>query len=203
MVVATDTFCRRNQGVPTQQACDTAAELVAEARAAGVFTTVTIGASFGCPFEGEVPLQRLREVVQRVVDAGPDELALADTIGVAVPSEVNERVGLARKLAGASMPLRLHLHDTRHTGVANAVAAVESGVRTLDASVGGAGGCPFAPNATGNVATEDLVYLFDRMTVRTGLDLRALTDTVGWLEERLGTRLPGALARAGRFPPQA
>jgi len=202
VVVATDTFCRRNQGMTTQQACDTAAELVAEARAAGVFTTVTIGASFGCPFEGEVPLERLREVVQRVVDAGPDELALADTIGVAVPSEVNERVALARELAGTSVPLRLHLHDTRHTGVANAVAAVESGVRTLDASVGGAGGCPFAPNATGNVATEDLVYLFDRMTVRTGLDLGALTGTVGWLEERLGTRLPGALARAGRFPPQ-
>jgi hydroxymethylglutaryl-CoA lyase len=200
VVVATDTFCRRNQGMTMAEACDTAAELVAEARAAGVFTTITIGAAFGCPFEGEVPVERLREVVQRVVDAGPDELALADTIGVGVPSEVEQRVALARELAGPDMPLRLHLHDTRHTGVANAVAAVEWGVSTLDASIGGAGGCPFAPNATGNVATEDLVYLFDRMGVATGLDLESVTDSATWLEGRLGRQLPGALARAGGFP---
>ncbi len=199
VVVATDTFCRRNQGMSTAEACDTAAGLVSEARAAGVFTTVTIGASFGCPFEGEVPEKRLREVMQRVVDAGPDELALADTIGVAVPADVTARLATAREIGGPGLPLRLHLHDTRHTGVANAVAAVDAGVRTLDASIGGAGGCPFAPNATGNVATEDLVYLFDRMQVTTGFDLRSLTDTVGWLEERLGKRLPGALARAGGF----
>lgn len=200
VVVATDTFCQRNQGMSTAEACDTAAELVEEARAAGVFSTITIGASFGCPFEGEVPVDRLREVVQRVVDAGPDELALADTIGVAVPSDVKRRLEIAREVAGPEIPLRLHLHDTRHTGVANAVAALEAGVTTLDASIGGAGGCPFAPNATGNVATEDLVYLFDRMGVRTGLDLEAVTESVAWLEERLGKQLPGALARAGGFP---
>jgi hydroxymethylglutaryl-CoA lyase len=200
VVVATDTFCGRNQGMSTAEACDTAAVLVEEARAAGVFATVTIGASFGCPFEGEVPLDRLREVVQRVVDARPDELALADTIGVAVPSDVSARLALARELAGPDVPLRLHLHDTRHTGVANAVAAVEAGVRTLDASIGGAGGCPFAPNATGNVATEDLVYLFDRMGIPTGFDLGSLSETVGWLEARLGKQLPGALLRAGAFP---
>jgi hydroxymethylglutaryl-CoA lyase len=200
VVVATDTFCGRNQGMSTAEACDTAAGLVEEARAAGVFATVTIGASFGCPFDGEVPLDRLREVVQRVVDARPDELALADTIGVAVPSDVSARLALARELAGPDLPLRLHLHDTRHTGVANAVAAIEAGVRTLDASIGGAGGCPFAPNATGNVATEDLVYLFDRMGVATGFDLDSVTDTVGWLEGRLGKQLPGALARSGGFP---
>jgi len=200
VVVATDTFCQRNQGMSTAEACETAAELVAEARAAGVSSTITVGASFGCPFEGEVPTDRLREVVQRVVDAGPDELALADTIGVAVPSDVKARLGLARELAGSDMPLRVHLHDTRHTGVANAVAAVESGVATLDASIGGAGGCPFAPNATGNVATEDLVYLFDRMGIASGLDLASTTATAAWLEERLGTPLPGALLRAGAFP---
>ena len=200
VVVASDTFCQRNQGMSTAQACDTAAELVREARAAGVFSTITIGASFGCPFEGEVPVERLRETVQRVVDAGPDELALADTIGVAVPSDVTQRLGIARELAGPRLPLRLHLHDTRHTGVANAVAAVESGVTTLDASIGGAGGCPFAPNATGNVATEDLVYLFNRMGVASGLDLASITATAAWLEERLGTPLPGALLRAGDFP---
>lgn len=200
VVVATDTFCQRNQGMSTAEACDTGAALVQEARAAGVFTTVTIAASFGCPFEGEVSVERLHEVVQRVVDAGPDELALADTIGVAVPSDVKRRLEIAREVAGPEMPLRLHLHDTRHTGVANAVAALEAGVTTLDASIGGAGGCPFAPNATGNVATEDLVYLFDRMGVTTGLDLEAVTESVAWLEERLGKQLPGALARAGGFP---
>jgi hydroxymethylglutaryl-CoA lyase len=200
VVVATDTFCRRNQGTSTAQACDTAAELVREARAAGVPSTITIGASFGCPFEGEVPVDRLRDVVRRVVDAGPDELALADTIGVAVPTDVRRRVELAREVAGAEMALRLHLHDTRHTGVANAVAAVESGVTTLDASIGGAGGCPFAPRATGNVATEDLVYLFDRMGVAHGLDLASVTAAAAWLEERLGKPLPGALVRAGSFP---
>ncbi len=200
VVVATDTFCQRNQGMSTAQACDTAAELVREARAAGVFSTVTIGASFGCPFEGEVPLTRLRDVLSRVVDAGPDEVALADTIGVAVPTDVTERLRLAREVTGPGTPLRLHLHDTRHTGVANAVAAVAAGVTTLDASIGGAGGCPFAPHATGNVATEDLVYLFDRMGVASGLDLASITATASWLEQRLGKTLPGALLRAGSFP---
>ncbi len=200
VVVATDTFCQRNQGMSTREAADMAAQLVAAGRAAGVGTTVTIGASFGCPFEGEVPIGRLREVLARTVAAGPDEIALADTIGVAVPSEITQRLALAAELAGPDVPLRLHLHDTRHTGVANAVAAVAAGVRVLDASIGGTGGCPFAPNATGNVATEDLVYLFDRMGVTTGLDAKILAQTVSWLEERLGKQLPGALLRAGPFP---
>ncbi|WP_431880733.1 hydroxymethylglutaryl-CoA lyase [Micromonospora chalcea] len=200
VVVATDTFCGRNQGMTTAQACDTAAELVQAARTSGVFTTVTVGASFGCPFEGEVPMGRLREVLTRVWDARPDELALADTIGVAVPSDVTERLTLAREITDSRTPLRLHLHDTRHTGVANAVAAVQAGVTTLDASIGGAGGCPFAPAATGNVATEDLVYLFGRMGQPTGLDLEELTSAASWLEHRLGKQLPGALLRAGPFP---
>jgi hydroxymethylglutaryl-CoA lyase len=200
VVVATDTFCRRNQGVSTAEAAALAATLVARAREAGVFSTVTVAAAFGCPFEGEVSEDRLREVLGQVADAGPDEVALADTIGVAVPSQVTARLGIAATATGGDVPLRLHLHDTRHTGVANAVAAHAAGVGTLDASIGGAGGCPFAPNATGNVATEDLVYLFDRMGVSTGLDLAALTATTGWLEDRLGKRLPGALLRAGGFP---
>lgn len=128
-----------------------------------------------------MPPGRLREVLTRVVDAGPDELALADTIGVAVPSDIIERLTLAREVCGSGMPLRLHLHDTRHTGVANAVAGVQAGVTTLDASIGGAGGCPFAPNATGNVATDDLVYLVDRMGVASGLDLASITATASWL----------------------
>ena len=200
VVVATDEFCRRNQGTTTEEACDVAAGLVALARDAGVRSTVTVAAAFGCPFEGEVGADRLGEVVRRVVDTGPDELALADTIGVAGPTAVTERVALARRLAGPRVPLRLHLHDTRHTGVANAVAGLDAGVATLDASIGGAGGCPFAPAATGNVATEDLVYLFERMGVGTGYDLESVTDSVRWLEGRLGSTLPGALARAGGFP---
>ena len=200
VVVATDTFCGRNQGTTTLQAVEVAAGLVAGARSAGVRSTVTIGAAFGCPFEGEVPIERLRDVIAGVVDAGPDELALADTIGVAVPHEIIQRVRLARELAGPDTPLRLHLHDTRHTAVANAVAAVEVGVAVLDASIGGTGGCPFAPSATGNVATEDLVYLFDRMGVETGFDLEELIDTTAWLEHKLRKELPGALLRAGSFP---
>ena len=125
---------------------------------------------------------------------------MADTIGVGVPSDVRERVGVARSIAGDDAALRLHLHDTRNTGVANAIAGLESGVQTLDASIGGAGGCPFAPNATGNVATEDLAYAFTRMGVDTGLDLNSLIDSATWLEDRLGKQLPSALARAGDFP---
>lgn len=200
VVVATDTFCARNQGTTTREACEMAAELVAAGRNAGIGTTVTIGAAFGCPFEGEVPIDRLRDVVARVLAAGPDELALADTIGVAVPTEITQRLAMAAEVAGPEVPLRLHLHDTRHTAMANAAAALEAGVQTLDASIGGTGGCPFAPNATGNVATEDLLYMFDRMGVATGLDARAVTETVSWLEERLDKRLPGALLRAGHFP---
>ncbi|MEO6943084.1 MAG: hydroxymethylglutaryl-CoA lyase [Lacisediminihabitans sp.] len=199
VVVATDTFCDRNQGMTTEQSIGHAVELVAAARSAGVRTTVTIGAAFGCPFEGEVSLARLDSVIRGVVDAGPDELALADTIGVAVPSDVTERMGLARSLSG-EVPLRIHLHDTRHTGVANAVAAVAAGVLVLDASIGGTGGCPFAPNATGNVATEDLIYLFERTGIDTGLDLAETIASTRWLEKKLGKQLPGALLRAGNFP---
>lgn len=200
VVVATDTFCDRNQGMTTQQSIDTAAGLVATARSAGLLATVTIGAAFGCPFEGEVPIDRIKDVIAQVIDSGPDELALADTIGVAVPTDITERLGIARKLAPTSMPLRLHLHDTRHTAVANAVAAVAAGVAVLDASIGGMGGCPFAPNATGNVATEDLLYLFNRMGITTGISLGDVVETTAWLEQKLGKKLPGALLRAGSFP---
>lgn len=203
VVVASDTFCQRNQGMQTFESVALAARLVADARVAGIFSTVTVGAAFGCPFEGEVPVQRIHEIVSRLVDAGPDEIALADTIGVAVPQDITERMGVVRGLAPTTMPLRLHLHDTRHTAVANAIAAVEAGVSVLDSSIGGTGGCPFAPKATGNVASEDLVYLFDRTGISTGIDLESITETTAWLEERLGKPLPGALLRAGSFPPHS
>lgn len=201
VVVATDTFCRRNQGTTTAEACDIAAEVVADARAAGIATTITVGAAFGCPFEGEVSLDRLDDVAARVVEAGADEIALADTIGVAVPAAVTERLALLARRAPSGTRRRLHLHDTRNTGVANAVAGVAAGVDVVDASIGGVGGCPFAPNATGNVATEDLVYTFARSGIETGLDLATLIDAAGWLESQIGRRLPSALLRAGGFPP--
>ncbi|MFZ2227525.1 MAG: hydroxymethylglutaryl-CoA lyase [Candidatus Nanopelagicaceae bacterium] len=200
VVVATDTFCGKNQGMTTQQSIQIASDLVAMARDAGVASTVTIGAAFGCPFEGEVPTERLREVIAQVVDTGPDELALADTIGVAIPQDIIERFGIAQEYVPQGMPLRLHLHDTRHTAVANAVAALSAGVTVLDASIGGMGGCPFAPNATGNVATEDLLYLFNRMNIETGIDLDQIIETTAWLEGKLKKKLPGALLRAGQFP---
>jgi len=200
IVVATDTFCGKNQGMTTQHAIEGAAGLVAMAREAGIASTITIGAAFGCPFEGEVSLGRITEVISQVVDAGPDELALADSIGVAVPRDILQRVGIAREYAPPSLPIRLHLHDTRHTAIANAVAALSAGVSVLDSSIGGMGGCPFAPAATGNVATEDLLYLFDRLDVETGIEFDQIIETTQWLEGKISKRLPGALLRAGIFP---
>ncbi len=200
VVVATDTFCGKNQGMTTQQSIEVATGLVAMAREAGIASTITIGAAFGCPFEGEVSLGRITEVISQVVDAGADELALADTIGVAVPRDILQRVGIARQYATPGLPIRLHLHDTRHTAVANAVAALSAGVSVLDSSIGGMGGCPFAPNATGNVATEDLLYLFDRLDVETGIEFDRIIETTEWLEGKLSKHLPGALLRAGIFP---
>lgn len=200
VVVATDTFCGKNQGMTTQQSVEVATGLVAMARDAGIASTITIGAAFGCPFEGEVSIERLKNVIAQVVDAGPDELALADTIGVAVPSDITQRVGISREYAPSAMPIRLHLHDTRHTAVANAVAALSAGVSVLDASIGGMGGCPFAPKATGNVATEDLLYLFNRMNIETGISFDRILETTEWLEGKLEKKLPGALLRAGSFP---
>ena len=200
VVVASDTFCQKNQGMTSRESVEQATDLVAAARAANLATTITVGAAFGCPFEGEISLGTLRDVIAGVVSANPDELALADTIGVAVPSDITARMAIARELMPAGMKSRLHLHDTRHTGVANAVAAIEAGVQTLDSSIAGAGGCPFAPAATGNVATEDLVYLFNRMGIETGVDLDKIISAATWLESLLGKPMSGALARAGDFP---
>jgi hydroxymethylglutaryl-CoA lyase len=149
-----------------------------------------------------VPADRVLDIVRRGVDAGAAEIALADTIGVAVPPDVVDRLTSARALMG-DVALRAHFHNTRNTGLANAYAAAEAGVDALDASLGGIGGCPFAPNATGNIPTEDLAYLLARMGVDTGLDLQRLADIVPWIEERLGKRVPGLLSKAGLFPKPA
>ncbi len=200
VVSATDSFGERNQGMATEAALALAGRLRARAAADAVRLTVTVSVAFGCPFEGEVAEERVGEVVARLAETGPDELALADTIGVAVPRDVERRFALARECA-PGIPLRAHFHDTRNTGVANALAAVGAGVPTLDASLAGVGGCPFAPAATGNVATEDLVYALERMGHATGIDLGTAIGTARWLAAELGKEPPGSLARAGLFPP--
>jgi hydroxymethylglutaryl-CoA lyase len=142
------------------------------------------------------------DIVQRGAAAGAAEIALADTIGVAAPTDVTERLGAARSVMNG-VKLRAHFHNTRNTGIANAYAAVEVGVDALDASLGGIGGCPFAPNATGNIPTEDLAFMLERMGIDTGLDLERLASVVPWIEEKLGKRVPGLLSKAGLFPPRA
>jgi hydroxymethylglutaryl-CoA lyase len=198
VVVASDTFNRRNQGVSTAESIEAFARIKAGAPA-NIRVGLTIGAAFGCPFEGEVPLGRLMQVVEACMVHEPFELALADTIGVATPKDVAERVGAVRS-AYPEVPIRLHLHNTRNTGIANAWAGIEAGARSLDASLGGVGGCPFAPRATGNIATEDLVYMLDRSGVETGVDLDRAIAAAEWLESQLGKTVPGMVMKAGGFP---
>jgi hydroxymethylglutaryl-CoA lyase len=200
VVVATDGFGTRNQGQTVDASLDGFAELARLAHDAGMTISATVSVAFGCPYEGEVPVERVAEVAERAAAAGADELALGDTIGVASPADVAARVAAVRDVIDG-VPLRAHFHNTRNTGIANAYAAVEAGVTVLDASLGGIGGCPFAPKATGNIATEDLVYMLDRMGIATGYDLDRLIEIVPWLEGELERPAPGLLARAGRFPP--
>ncbi|MHB8589510.1 MAG: hydroxymethylglutaryl-CoA lyase [Candidatus Dormibacteraceae bacterium] len=195
----TDEFGRRNQNATTEEGLKTALSLVARARSERMPVTVTLSVAFGCPFEGQVPAERVLNIVEHLMAVPPDEICLADTIGVGVPSQVKELVGGARRL-GATVGA--HFHNTRNTGYANAVAALEEGAVSLDASIGGAGGCPFAPNATGNIATEDLAYLLRGLGVDTGINLDLLIQTSQWLAAQLGKELPGMVARAGDFPPK-
>lgn len=205
VVVTTDTFSEANQGAATAEYLEGLADLLAGARLAGLRTSVTVAAAFGCPFEGEVPLQRLAWVLEAVAAAGPDEIALADTIGVAVPAEVHARFALLDEvLAGTALATRprrrAHFHDTRNTGVANALSAVGAGVEALDVSLGGIGGCPFAPAATGNLATEDLVYALERSGAVTGVSLPGLLEHASWLAAELGHPVASSLSRAGPWP---
>src|SRR5947209_1961404 len=202
VVVATDTFSQRNQGVSTDAAIAAWTRIAARARAAGLRTTVTIAASFGCPFEGEVAPERVADVLARCVQAQPDEVALADTIGVGVPAGVRALADVAADVA-PGLPLRWHFHNTRNTGYANAMTAVERGAAALDASAGGIGGCPFAPAATGNIATEDLLYPLHRSAVPDGLSATALGPATDLLASTLGKPVPGLFAKAGPFPPAA
>lgn len=199
VVVASDTFNQRNQGVATEQSLAAWLEIAAGARAAGVRAQVTLASAFGCPFEGDIAPERVVDLARLVAEGGPHELALADTIGAAVPSQVTDLVQRVRR-ALPGMPLRCHFHNTRNTGLANAYAALEAGVEVLDASLGGFGGCPFAPAATGNIPTEDLVYMLERMGVETALDLEALIECSRWIQAEIGRPAPGMLVKAGPFP---
>ena len=192
----TETFNRRNQGHSVAESLAQAGAIVADAHEDGRRATVTLAASFGCPFEGAVDPAIVLGLAEQLTTA--DEIVFADTIGVGVPRQVRALLGGARHLG---TPLGLHLHNTRNTGYANAYTAMDEGVALLDASVGGIGGCPFAPRATGNIATEDLLYLLDHEGVDTGIDLDEVIRVAEWLETVLGRQLPGQLYRAGSFPP--
>jgi isopropylmalate/homocitrate/citramalate synthase len=191
-VAATESFSKRNANASLDEAVDAAARVLARAREDGVRSTATISVAFGCPFEGPVDPETVVELAERLGAA--DELVLADTIGVATPKQVRALVERIAKPVGA------HLHNTRNTGFANAYAALEGGATILDSSIGGLGGCPFAPRATGNIATEDLVYMLEGDGIETGADLDALIAISEWLESLLGRPLEGQVYRAGRFP---
>jgi len=198
-IAATESFSQRNQGCSVDEGIASWLDMASAARAVGIRAQITISTAFGCPFEGEVSIDRVRAIAQRLAAGQPHEIAVADTIGVAVPTQVTQLIAALR----ADLPtvkFRAHFHNTRNTGLANAYAAVEAGVRALDASCGGIGGCPFAPAATGNIPTEDLCYMLHRMGFSTGVDLPALIETSRWLQTTLEHAVPGMLVKAGLFP---
>lgn len=197
--VASDTYCQRNQGMSMDDSIKSWLDIARDAKAAGIRANVMISSAFGCPFEGEVPLQRVLDMVDRVIEAEPVELGIADSIGVAVPDQVSELIGAVSERIG-DLPIRCHFHNTRNTGLANAQAALAEGVASLDASIGGIGGCPFAPAATGNIPTDDLLYMLDRSGVETGVSLEKIIETSDWLQEQLGRGVPAMLPKAGIFP---
>ncbi|HET8872117.1 MAG TPA: hydroxymethylglutaryl-CoA lyase [Gaiellaceae bacterium] len=195
-VAATESFSQRNAGASVEASIAAAEEIVAGARGDQIRASLTISVAFGCPFEGPVAPDRVVEIAERLAQTDAEEIVLADTIGVATPTQVSR---LLERVAELGKPVGGHFHNTRNTGFANAYAALEAGVSMLDASVGGLGGCPFAPKATGNIATEDLVYLLEGEGVETGVDLDALIAISEWLEELLGRQLEGYVYRAGPF----
>lgn len=195
-VAMSDQFGRRNAGRPFEVGCEEAVRIARDGAADGRQVAVSMIVAFGCPFEGPVDRGVVTDAAARMIDAGASEISLADTIGVATPTQVAR---LVRDVGALGCTVGVHLHDTRNTAVANAWAALEAGARVVDASTGGTGGCPFAPRAAGNLATEDLLYLLEREGVRTGIDLDRVIEVGEWLGGRLGRQLPSRVARAGRF----
>jgi hydroxymethylglutaryl-CoA lyase len=197
---ASDGFSIRNNGGTVQETFRVWPEVAAAAKAGGARLSATVSTAFGCPFDGEVPVKRVVEVAEQCVAQDVFELALADTIGVGAPSDVRERFRAVRGAIPSSVQLRAHFHNTRNTALANAVAAVEEGVRVLDGSLGGIGGCPFAPGAAGNVPSEDLLYLFNRMGFDTGVDIDRAVEAAHFIAGVLGRNTPGMVSRAPKWP---
>ena len=202
VVIASETFNRRNQGVSTDDSISAWLDIAHAAHAVGIKPNVTISAAFGCPFEGEVNASRVIDIARQCAAGDPVEIAIADTVGVGVPSQVTDLCGRLREIL-PGMSLRGHFHNTRNTGMANAYAAVEAGVDSLDASVGGIGGCPFAPAATGNIPSEDLLYMLERMGIDTGVSIPDMLAASAWLEQQIGHPGTGMLLKAGLFPRSA
>lgn len=196
VIVASDTFGQKNQGQTIEQGVEENRNMLRFARAEGLSAQVTISAAFGCPFEGAVKPETVLAIAEEIAAEDPAEIALADTIGVGTPAQVEDLFGMLAELLGGRIPMRCHFHNTRGTGIANAWAAYRSGVRTFDASLGGLGGCPFAPKATGNIATEDLIYLMEQSGVGTGIDLDAAIGANHEFAAVLGRTLPSMVARA-------
>jgi hydroxymethylglutaryl-CoA lyase len=201
-VVASDTFNRRNQGASTEESITAWKRISSAAKSAGIGANVMISAAFGCPFEGAVPESRVIGIAEELMKSDPTEIALADTIGVATPWQVRSLIDKLGPVIGPT-PLRCHFHNTRNTGIANAFAAIESGASALDASTGGIGGCPFAPAATGNIATEDLAYMLRHSGIETGISMPKLLATADWLGRQMNRAVPSMLSRAGDFSPEA
>ena len=199
VVPVSDTFGQRNQGQSVSDAVAMAREVIRDGKLTGFPVQVTLAVAFGCPFQGHVLMSDVLAAAESLLEAGPVEIALADTIGVGVPWQVQQTFTKLKSLAG-DVPMRAHFHDTRNTGIANAYASLLAGVATLDASIGGIGGCPFAPNASGNIATEDLVYMLNRCEVHHDLEMAALLAGAAWLEPVLGKKLPSTLLKAGDWP---
>ena len=202
VIVSTDTYNMKNQGVVTQQSIDNWLEISDEAKSSGIRTNVLIAGSFGCPYEGEVAPEHIAEIAEKVLKGNPDIIGLADSVGFAVPNQIKKTFSLIKELA-PDLPLRTHLHNTRNTGLANAAAAIEAGVTIVDASTGGIGGCPFAPKATGNIQTDDLLYMLNRSGIETGVDLNQVVENSEWLESELGRAVPAMVPKAGIFPENA
>jgi len=202
-VVASETFNRKNQGSSIDDTLRSYRDMAGSVTATGLRLSAVVAAAFGCPFEGEVALSKVTDLARVLVGEGAQDIYLADTIGAAVPNQVAERIAATRDVVGGAVTLGCHLHNTRNTGFANAVAAVQAGVRLLDSSVGGIGGCPFAPRATGNIATEDLCFLLRNMGYETGVDVDAVIEVARWAETSFDAPLPGQVMKAGLFPESA
>ncbi|WND03476.1 hydroxymethylglutaryl-CoA lyase [Temperatibacter marinus] len=199
VAIASDTFATKNQGQTSAESVQVSKEMIKLCKTEGMSAQVTISAAWGCPFEGRVDQAKVIAMAEELAEAGPREIAIADTIGVGSPKRVYEMMNnLKERLP--EMPLRAHFHNTRNTGLANAWAAYSAGVRTLDSSVAGLGGCPFAPKATGNIGTEDLLYLLEESDVKTAVDLEKMIDLAGWVEEIIGRTPPAMVSQAGGFP---